>query len=117
MKPNAKSLKVMELHARMITGGHPDPRYSKPFKTPEPQRKHARNYYRRKKDIPLDAPLRTRSEPFNKRRRGSGNQEGKVSMSPGAWEILDQIKGDYHRGEFLELLVREAELAQLEKKS
>ena len=84
-------------------------------KTKPSQLKASRKHYRRKAKIPLDAPLHTRADLFNRSRRGTGNEERKVSMSGNAWKQLDEltitlamenrIAGKYTRGEVIGLLV------------
>lgn len=78
------------------------PNRKKKLKTPERLLANARNWYRRKKGIPVDAPIGTRSEPFNGPRRGTGNEERKISMPPEAWRKLDEIRRGRTRGEFVE---------------
>lgn len=93
-------------------------------KTKPSQLKASRKHYRKKARIPEDAPLHTRAEPFNRARRGTGNEERKVSMSGNAWGQLDKlasllstkngIMGKYTRGEVIHILVYQ-KLKQLEK--
>lgn len=70
-------------------------------KTPPNRLANARNYYRRKKGIPEDAPHGTRAEPFNRPRRGTGNRIGRISMPPPAWKLLRKLKGRRTRGELV----------------
>ena len=104
-----KTMKISN-HPAPLRDTHP----IKALKTPEPLRRKARNWYRRKKGIPEDDPAKTRAEPFNKSRRGTGNVGGKVFMPPEAWEILDRLKGKLNRGEYIDLLLRENEIHRLE---
>jgi hypothetical protein len=76
------------------------------MKTTPQQLKNARNWYRRKKGIPEEAPLHTRSEPFNRKRRGTGNVERRISMPKKAWDALDEIRGNLTRGEFVQQAIR-----------
>lgn len=71
---------------------------------PKPKKrdpKDARNLYRRRAGIPLDAPKYSRTDPFNRPRRGSGNIERVISMPPDWWRALDFNRGDQTRGEHI----------------
>lgn len=76
------------------------------LKTPEPQLIAARNWYRRRKKIPLDAPLKSRADVFNRPRRGTGNVVKDVSMPREAWLYVDSVRGRLTRGELIQLALK-----------
>lgn len=80
----------------------------KPIPAPVPRKRDprdARNYYRRKAGIPLNAPKHSRAEPFNRPRRGTGNIKKFVYLPQSVWERLDEARGTQTRGEFIQSLL------------
>lgn len=80
---------------------------NKPPKTPPAQLLHSRNWHRRQRGIPEDAPPGTRREPFNRKRRGHGNVTKEVSMPGKGWITIDAVRGDKSRGELLYALLED----------
>lgn len=62
--------------------------------------KDARNHYRRKVGIALDAPKHTRAD-FYPPRRGTGNVTKAVAMPQQWWDALDMNRDSQTRGEHI----------------